>query len=450
MNVPREDLPEKRAPVRLAVDQDGMEARDGHEGDAPLAALTPRAVGFAAALRVLRRREFAFFWTGQTISMVGTWMQHFAQNWVLVGLTTSASALGLLNFAMSLPTLVLTPFGGVAADRFERRRILILAQWALLILAALTGVLLARDDLELWHLYGIALLLGVAAAFEMPAYQAFVPELVERDEIPPAVSLNQATFHGSRIIGPALASWVVARWGTAAAFFANSASFLAVIGALMMIRPRPPAAAGERISTLAMLRQGLGYVRERPELYSLLGITGFSTLFVFPNLAVLTPYYVKHVLHLGPGALCAIMSASGLGALLGAALLLSLREEQRIGRLFACIATMLATMTAMAWARNLWVAVVAITIQSFAIAQSLGLVSIMLQERVPNELRGRVMSLSTMMFSGVMPFAALLMPPLVDWIGMRWELQLAGTLYALATLLLVLRLRRLCLQERAA
>src|SRR5205085_5168160 len=126
-------------------------------------------------------------------------------------------------------TLLLMPFGGVAADRWERRRILILTQWAMLILAALMGALIAAGRLQLWHVYALSLLLGIASAFDMPAYQAFYPQLVEREDLPQAISLNQATFHGSRIIGPALAGAIVALWGTAAAFFANAASFLAVI-----------------------------------------------------------------------------------------------------------------------------------------------------------------------------------------------------------------------------
>src|SRR5439155_17930235 len=144
--------------------------------------------------------------------------------------------------------------------------------------------------------------------------------------LPQAISLNQATFHGARIIGPACAGWIVAMWGTAAAFFANGASFLAVIASLLMIRPRPPAAGGPRASTGAMMREGLAYVRERPGVQALLGLTGITTLFIFPNLAVLMPYYVRYVLGLpgqaGADVLGSIMFAFREGAVLGALLLL--------------------------------------------------------------------------------------------------------------------------------
>src|SRR5438034_867022 len=227
------------------------------EGGATRAATERR--GGLAVLRVLRHREFAIFWGGQSISLIGTWMQAFAQGWVVTSLTTSAFALGLVNFASSIPTLVLMPFGGVAADRMDRRRILVWTQWAMLLLALAMAVLVQTHRLQLWHVYVIALLLGIATAYDLPAYQSFYPQLVERDDLPQAISLNQAAFHGSRIIGPAAASAVVALWGTAAAFFANAASFVAVIISLGFVRPRPPGTTGHA-SAWSMMREGIQYV----------------------------------------------------------------------------------------------------------------------------------------------------------------------------------------------
>src|SRR5205814_4089491 len=135
-------------------------------------------------------REFAIFWGGQAVSLVGTWMQSFAQGWVVAGLTAQASALGYVNFAMALPTLLLMPYGGVLADRMERRRILIYTQWLQAVLAAIMGWLIAARRLELWHVYALALPLGVAAAFDMPAYQSFYPQLVEKAGLPQAISLH--------------------------------------------------------------------------------------------------------------------------------------------------------------------------------------------------------------------------------------------------------------------
>ncbi len=394
-------------------------------------------------LAVLRHREFALFWAGQAVSLVGSWMQGFAQGWVVTNLTKEAFALGLVNFAMALPTLVLMPLGGVAADRFDRRAILLYTQWVLLVLAAVTGVLVYQGRLELWHVYLLALPLGIATAYELPAYQSFYPQLIEKEELPQAISLNQATFHGSRIIGPAVAGWMIALWGTASAFFANAASFLAVIVALGMIRPRRPAPGLPHTSAGAMMKEGVRYVRDRPQIVALLGLTGITTFCIFPNLAVLTPYYARQVLQVGAGGLGILMSVSGAGSLLGAALLLSTPPAQRVNRIALCTGVILVSMSLLAWAPGLWLAVPAIGLQSVAIAHSLGLASIIVQELAEDHIRGRVMALYTMMFTGVMPFAALLVTKLVDEIGMRIELQAAGILYFTVSLLLVARLRRL-------
>lgn len=368
-------------------------------------------------------------------------MQGFAQGWVVANLTKTAFALGLVNFLMSVPTLLLMPIGGVVADRMERRQVLIYTQWLMLVLAAIMGVLVFTGRLELWHVYLIAIPTGIATAFELPAYQSFYPQLVEKEDLPQAISLNQATFHGSRIIGPALASGFVALWGTAAAFFANAASFLAAIGTLLLIQRRPPASSDRKTSTRNFMGEGFRYVKERPELQSLLGLTAITTLFIFPNLAVLMPFYAKHLLHTGAAGLGWIMGISGGGSLIGAMMLLSVPAEARLRRIALSTATILVTISVMAWSHQLWISVVAAGIQSFAIAHSLGLVSITIQEEVPDELRGRVMSLYSLTFTGVMPFAALLITAVADAIGMRVELQVAGVLYAAAGALLLFRLR---------
>lgn len=403
--------------------------------------------GGLAVLRVLRHREFAVFWAGQAISLVGTWMQAFAQGFLVTGLTTSALALGLVNFASSIPTLVLMPFGGVAADRMDRRRILVWTQWSMLILALAMGALVQTHRLQLWHVYIIALLLGIATAYDLPAYQSFYPQLVERKDLPQAISLNQAAFHGSRIIGPAAASALVALWGTAAAFFANAASFLAVIITLGMVRPRPPRPEASQGSVWSFMREGFYYVRDRPSVRAVLGLTGITTLCVFPNMAVLMPFYARHILHVGARGLGWLMSMSGTGALLGAILLLTVPADRRVGRIALAAAVILITLSILAWSRSLWISAAAVAFQSLAISTSLGLASIMVQEMVPDALRGRVMSLYSLMFTGVMPFASLLVTWLADAIGMRHELQIAAVVYGVVAQLLMWQLRGVTRKE---
>ena len=392
-------------------------------------------------LRALRNREFALFWGGQAVSQTGTWMQQFAQGWVVTTLVPSALALASVNLAASIPTLILMPFGGVTADRMERRRILLVTQWTMAALAVLMGALVLSGGLQLWHIWLIALLLGLATAFDLPAYQSFYPQLVAREDLPQAIALNQATFNGSRIIGPALAAWFVARWGMAAAFFANGASFLAVIGSLLLIKPRA-ATMTVPTNTRHFMAEGLRYVRERPQMMALFGLTAITTMFVFPNVAILMPFYAKHVLHVGPGSLGAIMAVSGAGAFVGAASLLALPRRARMGWIMSALIVIKLALFALAWSHSLGLTITAVAILSLGISSSLGIASTMVQENAPDALRGRVMSLYALAFTGVMPFAAMAIARLADVIGMRRELIVSAVLYGICGILFVRMLRR--------
>lgn len=414
----------------------------GHSGrGAAVAAERPGSRRARNVLQVLGNREFALFWSGQTISQTGTWMQQFAQGWVVTTLAGSALALASVNFAASIPMLILMPFGGVMADRMERRRILLVTQSVMAVLAVLLGVLIQAHRLRLWHVWLIALLLGLATAYDLPAYQSFYPQLVETEDLPQAIALNQATFHGSRIIRPAVASWFVALWGMAAAFFANGASFLAVIGSLLLIKPRAATAASP-VGTRQFMAEGVRYVRERQNILALFGLTAITTIFVFPNVAVLMPFYVKHVLHLRPTGLGWIMAVSGIGALLGATCLLVLPRSVRIGWTMTALVVVALTLSALGWSRHLPLSVAAAAIASFGVASSLGLASIMVQESVSDAFRGRVMSFYALSFTGVMPFAALGVARLADVIGMRRQLLFAAAAYAICGMLLMPMLRR--------
>jgi len=392
-------------------------------------------------LRVLRNREFTLFWSGQAVSQTGTWMQQFAQGWVVTTLASSAFALASVNFAASIPALVLMPLGGVAADRMERRRILLVTQCIMAVLAMLMGALVMAGRLHLWHVWVIALLLGLATAYDLPAFQSFYAQLVEREDLPQAIALNQATFNGSRIIGPALAAWIVARWGMATAFFANGFSFLAVIGSLLLIRPRA-AAPGALTTTRHFMAEGFQYVRQRPYMRALFGLTALTTMFVFPNVAILMPYYAKHILNVGPGSLGVIMALSGAGAFLGAACLLVMKRTARMGWILSATIGIKVALFALAWSHSLGLSIAAVAVLSFGISSSLGLASTMVQESAPDALRGRVMSLYSLAFTGVMPFAALAIARLADLIGMRHELIVSAVLYSICSTLLWRVLRK--------
>jgi MFS family permease len=413
---------------------------------------TSRQARAGSALNVLKQHNFLLYWLGQFVSLVGTWMQQLALSWVVLDLTRSAFALGMVNFVSALPPALLLLYGGTIADRFSKRKVLILSQVIFLIGALVLAVLVRGGHLQIWHILTVAVVMGIAQAFDLPANQALVPELVERHEIASAVQLNQAIFHGSRFIGPPIAGWLIAQYGAFTGFLVNGISFIPVIATLFLIRSLRPGQARSRESTLEAMRGGFAYVRERRFLLDLMGITALTTTLVFPNMAVLLPYYVKDVLHQGAGAVGTLMGVSGLGAFIGAMSLLVIGPSQYLRRIAVGMAGITVAMLIMSAAAvfelgrmggvstNLILACIGSGVLGLALSSSLGVVNTVIQQVVPDELRGRVTSLQTLVFIGIMPFSSLLMSSIVDVTGMPWELIGAALLYGVGSLVLYRRL----------
>jgi len=360
------------------------------------------------AVSVLAERDFRVIWTGQAVSMVGTWMQMVAQGLLVLQLWNYAFALGALNFANAVPSLLVMLFGGVLADRAEKRRILIVTQAVMMLLALAVGVLIVADQVQYWMLIVATIMLGVAFGYDMPAYQALLPELVPPEKIGQAIALNSSTFHGTRMIGPAVAGAAIAAFGLAAAYFLNAASFLAVILSLLIIRYRPRRRpAGPHLPAIEGLKEGLRHARGRPNVRALLLLTGLNTTLVFPVTAILTPFYVKNVLHAGPGVLGAMWAGGGFGSLLGALVLVWWNRELRVTRIWLGAAIAPVALVVLALTRDPWVAIAVQPLVSFSFSSQLGLIQMMIQESTPGEFRGRVMSLHGVTFNGTMPIAAL-------------------------------------------
>lgn len=389
-------------------------------------------------LAVLLHRDYAIYWSGQTVSMIGTWMQVMAQSWVVVTFTDKASALGFLQFASALPMMILTLFGGVAADRMDKRRILIVTQVILMCLAFALAAMYGYGKLQLWHLFALAVCSGMAAAYDMPASQAFTPELVEPEEIPQAIALNNASFHGSRIIGPAVAGYVIATRGIVGAFVANGLSFVAVILSLLLVHSRhaPQRRLAQAGSTLQSMKEGLRYVRERPRLLILMAFSMLITLLVFPNLIVLLPLYAKDALGSDSRGFSYLMSSSGLGAMIGSLLLLATPKESRNLRIGLGLCGVTAALIVLGLSHNLYLSCAGVFLNSLSFSTLVGLSNTIIQEVVPGHLRGRVMSLNTLTFVGIMPFASLLMAALADVVGLRNEFWACGVLYGLCSFVL--------------
>ena len=214
------------------------------------------------SISALGERDFRVVWLGQAVSMTGTWMQMIAQGLLVLALWNSAFALGALNFANAVPSLIVMLFGGVLADRADKRRILLVTQVVMGVMALLVGLLVVADAVQYWMLIAATIALGVAFGYDMPAYQAFLPELVPPEKIGQVVALNSSTFHGTRMVGPAMAGAIIGVFGIAAAYFLNAASFLAVIFSLLIVRRRhAPRAAGAAMSAIDGLKEGIRHAR---------------------------------------------------------------------------------------------------------------------------------------------------------------------------------------------
>src|SRR5437762_7621588 len=239
-------------------------------------------LGTRHALRVLRPGPFRRYIIGSSISDTGTWMQVMAQGYVMSTLTNKALLLGMANLAAGLPMLLLTMVGGSAADRFDKRKILLTTQYVQIALAISIGFLIMSGKLQIWHILAFAAVLGISNSFEMPTLNALVPELVTRDEIQSAIAIDRAVFHGSRVVGPSLAGIFISGWGAASAFFFNALSFVALIIALLTIPPRPRGTAEEEHKRASGIKEGFGYVPKDKRSLAMIAFSAPTTVFIFP------------------------------------------------------------------------------------------------------------------------------------------------------------------------
>jgi MFS family permease len=398
----------------------------------------PFGIRLPDSVSILGERDFRVIWTGQAISMTGTWMQMIAQGLLVLELWDSAFALGAVNFANAIPSLVVMLFGGVLADRGDKRRILLVTQMVMCGIALSLAFLVVFDAVQFWMIIVAAGALGVAFGYDMPAYQAFLPELVPPERISQVVGLNSSTFHGTRMVGPAMAGAVIGAFGIATAYFLNALSFVAVIFSLLIIRHRPqPRPDGPQMSSIDGLKEGIAHTRERPHVRVILMFVALACVFLFPFMAILSPYYVKEVLHRGPGVLGALWAMSGVGSLLGAMALVWWPTQHRTLRIWIGAGLGPVGLTVMALTRDPVVAVLAAGISSISFSSQLGLFQSMLQESTPPQFRGRVMSLNGIAFNGTIPLAGIAASGLAVLVGLPQVMLGAATAYAVAAVFML-------------
>ncbi len=383
-------------------------------------------------LELLRAGPFRRYIIGSLISDTGTWMQVMAQGWVMSTLTNKAIMLGLVNLAAGLPTLALTMIGGSAADRFDKRKILIATQIAQIAFALALGWLVFIGQIQIWHVIFFAALLGVSIAFEMPAISALVPELVKREQIASAVALDRSVFHGSRLIGPSLAGLFVGWWGAASAFFANAFSFLALIIALISLPRRPVGTKEEEEKRRSGIMEGFRYVRSDRTILSMIVLIALTTIFIFPTISVMLPLYVRNVLQLGPDSMGWLMATSGTGAFLGSLGLLSIAREKRLKFMSGNVLAIAAGVFFMSRSHSFLLTACSMGILAIALSMNFGLANTIVQEHAPSHLRGRVSAVFGLSFFGLMPIAGLIVTGFSDLIGMRTALAIASVIYGIA------------------
>ena len=383
-------------------------------------------------LELLQAGPFRRYIIGSLISDTGTWMQVMAQGWVMSTLTNKAIMLGLVNLAAGLPTLALTMIGGSAADRFDKRKILIATQIAQIAFALALGWLVFIGQIQIWHIIFFAALLGVSIAFEMPAISALVPELVKREQIASAVALDRSVFHGSRLIGPSLAGLFVGWWGAASAFFANAFSFLALIIALISLPRRPVGTKEEEEKRRSGIMEGFRYVRSDRTILSMIVLIALTTVFIFPTISVMLPLYVRNVLQLGPDSMGWLMATSGTGAFLGSLGLLSIAREKRLKFMSGNVLAIAAGVFFMSRSHSFLLTACSMGILAIALSMNFGLANTIVQEHAPSHLRGRVSAVFGLSFFGLMPIAGLIVTGFSDLIGMRTALAVASVIYGIA------------------
>src|SRR5256886_8909936 len=382
-------------------------------------------------LELLRAGPFRRYIIGSLISDSGTWMQVMAQGWVMSTLTNKAIMLGLVNLACGLPTLALTMMGGSAADRFDKRKILIATQIAQIAFALALGWLVFIGQIQIWHVIFLAALLGVSIAFEMPAISALVPELVKREQIASAVALDRSVFHGSRLIGPSLAGLFVGWWGAASAFFANAFSFLALIVALISLPKRVKGTPEEEEQRRSGIMDGFRYVRSDRTILSMIALIACTTIFVFPVISVMLPLYVRNVLQLGPTTMGWLMATSGTGSFLGSLGLLSIARDLRLKFMSGNVLVVAVAGFLMSRSHGFVLTACSMGCLAIALSMNFGLANTIVQEHAPPHLRGRVSAVFGLSFFGLMPIAGLIVTGFSDLVGMRTALAVSSVIYAI-------------------
>src|ERR1700761_2181755 len=371
-----------------------------------------------STFRAFKSRNYRLFFSGQSVSLIGTWMQKTAVSWVIYTLTHSTFMLGLTLFASQFPSFLFSLMGGVVSDRYNRYRVLLVTQVASMIQAILLAVLIFANHYQVWEILSLSVLLGIINAFDVPARQSLVYEMVDdKNDLSNALALNSSMVNLSRLIGPALAGIVLETFGDGTCFLLNAVSFLAVIGSLLLMRLPKYVKKEHKKNVFGELKEGMAYIKRTPSIAFVLIMLALISLMVLP-FSTLIPYYAKDVFKGTASTFGVIDSFIGLGAFSGAIFLASQKTGANLKKiLFINTLVFGAGLILFSHESNYPLALLFVTIAGFGMMSQITVSNTLIQTTVAPSMRGRVISFYAMAFFGMQPLGGLLVGAISKWVG---------------------------------
>jgi len=399
-------------------------------------------ISFRKTFSALKHRNFRLFFSGQLISFTGTWMTTTAQGWLVYQLTGSKALLGLVAAAASAPMLFFATWGGWVADRYPKRSVIVVTQTCSMILSLTMAALVWGKLVQPWHIIVLAILGGITMAFDMPARQSFVIEMTSREDLMNAISLNSSAFNCARIVGPTIAGFLMAQVGIAACFLVDGLSFLAVIAGLLLMRLPKHTPIQSESSAIGQALEGFRYVWNHRRVLTILSLFAVVGIFGW-SYSVLMPAFARDVLHLGENGYGLLMAGSGVGAL-AAALTVASAGHILPTRIMALggIGIFSVSLALFAFTRNLYLGTVLLAIVGFGIVLYFSTSNTVLQSIVPDEMRGRVMGIWTLIFGGMIPLGSLQAGLMADFLGTPATIAIGALICALAAAVTLCVIRR--------
>lgn len=397
--------------------------------------------GLKAIFRSFQYRNYRLFFGGQSLSLIGTWIQRIATPWLVYHLTGSAFLLGLVGFAGQLPTFLIAPFAGVLTDRKNRYHILIITQVAAMVQALLLALLYFMGTIQVWHIVVLSIFLGIINAFDVPARQSFLVEMVnKKEDLGNAIALNSSMVNGARLLGPSIAGILISFAGEGICFLANGLSYLFVIGSLLLMTVAPRKANNHNKNVLKELKEGFSYAFGWAPIRYVILLLALISLMGMPY-TVLAPVFAKEILHGGSHTFGFLMGASGLGALTGALYLASRKDASGIVRIVPLAAGIFGLgLISFSLSRSLPLSLVMMMIIGLGMMLQMASSNTILQTIVDDDKRGRIMSFYTMAFMGTAPFGSFLAGALAKLIGAPYTVMIGGIACILGALIFARRL----------